>query len=261
MLWLWHITSHHITAGETATCWWDLNYWCVAQWEIVQCQCVYTCYTVLQPVSSSPPPPPLTAGSVAVLHNIPHQQPQPPAPSPKPSPRPMVSSVLLLNTDPVWGWRDQVTVATSDVNTTELSQSSLDIQLDLKCHLAFNNYPQLRHNSQTSITSIINFVKITTNHLVDPNTEMLDSFKQFYLRAKQYRLWSISTKFKRIHPSFLPSFLRISNKVQIRIELVASNTIRNRIISLKIFFKTKNIVDSMLVFATYWSKNKFDIKG
>ena len=236
MLWLWHITSHHITAGETATCWWDLNYWCVAQWEIVQCQCVYTCYTVLQPVSSSPPPPPLTAGSVAVLHNIPHQQPQPPAPSPKPSPRPMVSSVLLLHTDPEWGWRDQVTVATSDVNITELSQSSLDIQLDLKCHLAFNNYPQLRHNSQTSITSIINFVKITTNHLVNPNTEMLDSFKQFYLRAKRYyRLCSISFQINSKESIQVFSRVLLEFLTKCRYELVASNTIRNKIISTKIF--------------------------
>ena len=149
---------------------------------------------------------------------------------------PLVSSVLLLHTDPEWGWRDQVTVATSDVNITELSQSSLDIQLDLKCHLAFNNYPQLRHNSQTSITSIINFVKITTNHLVNPNTEMLDSFKQFYLRAKRYyRLCSISFQINSKESIQVFSRVLLEFLTKCRYELVASNTIRNKIISIKIF--------------------------
>ena len=115
-------------------------------------------------------------------------------------------------------------MAASDVNITVLCQYSLDIQLDLKCHLAFSNYPQLElfHKLRTSTTSMINFDKFSPNHQFDPNTEMPQrfSFKQFYLRAKQYGLCSISTKFKRIHPSFLPSFLRISNKVQIRIKLV-----------------------------------------
>lgn len=142
-------------------------------------QCVYTCYTGLASRASTTFS--LTTASLPV-HNIPQQQPQ------HQSQQPGSPTITHLTPHTVKE-SHKVPVVVSDVSVVSvLSQSSLDIQLDVNCHLAFNMIITLSSVTtlKTSRTSIIATFQISHNHLVDPNTEMLNSFKQFYLRVKQY---------------------------------------------------------------------------
>ena len=141
-------------------------------------QCSVWCTLVtLQPRSSSQPPPPLpltaTSSQSTTFHSNNHNLSSVSTTTNISLPLYCLSHLLNTQVKQV-----RFGVAASDVNRAVLCQSSLDIQLDLKCHLAFSNYPQLEifHKLWTSTTSMINFEKFSPNQQFVPNTEMPHRF-------------------------------------------------------------------------------------